>query len=113
MKTPKLLFYGIKRILFDSVKQERKRICWSTEPPLLLTYELEDVEWNTSHYSNVVKEETYNLFALVMHGQDGNETDCGHYFIVVMDWFSGKWFKCNDEHIEPIKFPLDDSEKEI
>ena len=51
-----------------------------------------------------MKKETYKLFALIFHSEEGQSDDNkGHYYINVMDWFSGHWFKCNDEYIDQMK----------
>uniref|UniRef100_A0A0N4ZN35 ubiquitinyl hydrolase 1 n=1 Tax=Parastrongyloides trichosuri TaxID=131310 RepID=A0A0N4ZN35_PARTI len=45
----------------------------------------------------------YELFAVMIH--EGKETHCGHYYDIIKDPSSGKWFKYNDRVVEEVKAP--------
>lgn len=113
MKAPNILFVGLKRNYYDPEKKGNIRIDHAISPPKRLRYCLDLSNTNACVYTDAVKEASYTLCALVLHSTDdsSNALSKGHYYIDVMDWYSGCWFRCNNEDIEPRKAAWNEQDK--
>uniref|UniRef100_A0AC35TGV2 USP domain-containing protein n=1 Tax=Rhabditophanes sp. KR3021 TaxID=114890 RepID=A0AC35TGV2_9BILA len=98
-KLPKVLVIQLNRISYDSSGKSCKvntpihyprRICSSKLNP------------------NIAVRNEYELFGVMIH--DGNQTYCGHYFDLIKDPNTGKWFKYNDRMVDETKAPGYDTE---
>lgn len=104
-KLPNILFFGLKRSQWKSGEGgeggELIRYHVQVSPPPILEYSLNQFPEGIDHhfYDDAENEATYILFAFIFHVQDESDAGKGHYYINVMDWFSGVWFSCNDEVI--------------
>lgn len=93
-KFPPVLLIQLNRVSYDSCGRNVK-IKTPIEYPRII---------KSSMINNELKEEIeYELFAVMIH--EGKETHCGHYYDIIKDPSSEKWFRYNDRIVEEVKTP--------
>ena len=109
LKAPNILQIAFLRNYIHHSTKSNIRISHSTYPPKTLVYKLHKKNKDSKAYIGAVREQKYILCALVFHSTDSNADALskGHYYIDVMDWLSGRWFRCNNDVIEYLQ-PLNE-----
>uniref|UniRef100_A0A0N5CEV0 ubiquitinyl hydrolase 1 n=1 Tax=Strongyloides papillosus TaxID=174720 RepID=A0A0N5CEV0_STREA len=98
-KFPPVLLIQLNRVSYDYLGRNVK-VKTPIEYPRLL---------RSSMISEGLNEDIeYELFAVMIH--EGKETHCGHYYDLIKDPGSGKWFRYNDRIVEEVKAPGYDDE---
>ncbi|CEF65427.1 Ubiquitin carboxyl-terminal hydrolase 48 [Strongyloides ratti] len=93
-KFPPVLLIQLNRVSYDALGRNVK-IKTPIEYPMII---------NSSMINNELDEEIeYELFAVMIH--EGKESHCGHYYDIIKEPSSGKWFKYNDRLVEEVKTP--------
>ena len=82
------------------------RVQHAVNPPKYLNYKLKkECQRYMEIYSGSVQNKTYRLCEVVFHDTDYSSEGMskGHYYIDIMNWFSGAWFGYDEHEINPLE----------
>lgn len=97
VKLPPVIVIQLNRYKYTAKGRQKLKT------PMAYPREISAKAFQRTDHTNRPPANMYDLFAVTIH--EGNNAECGHYYDLIKSPYNQKWYRYNDETVEPMAKP--------